>query len=78
MEGQHHPLAAEFPEHQDKIHYLKLSDAHFKKLCERFEEVDKQIARLEARVELSSETDEGKLRKDRLKLKDEIYAYLTR
>jgi len=78
MEGHHHNLAAEFPEHQDKIHYLKLSDGHFKKLCERYEEIDKQIARREARIELGGEFDEEKLRKERLKLKDDIYAALTK
>lgn len=78
MEGQHHDLAAEFPEYQDKIHYLKLSDAHFKKLCERYEALDKQIARFESRIELGTEQQEEVLRKERLGVKDEIYSYLTR
>ena len=78
MEGHHHNLATEFPQHQDKIHYLKLSDAHFKKLCDRYEEIDKQIARREARIELGGEFDEERLRKERLKLKDAIYAALMR
>ncbi len=78
MEGHHHTLATEFPEHQDKIHYLKLSDKHFLRLCDEYESVDKQIARMESRIELGAERDEEKLRKTRLKLKDEIYSYLTR
>ena len=78
MEGHHHDLAGEFPEFRDKIHYLKQSDRHFRGLCEKYEEIDKTIARYEGRIELSSERDEEKLRKERLLLKDHIYAYLLK
>jgi uncharacterized protein YdcH (DUF465 family) len=78
VEGHHHDLAKEFPEHQDKIHYLKLSDAHFRKLCERYEAIDKQIARFESRIELGAERDEEILRKERLIIKDQIYKTLLR
>lgn len=77
MEGQHHVLTQEFPEYKEQIHNLKMNNAHFKKLAERWEEIDKQIARAEARIELMSESEEEQLRKTRLGLKDEIYKMLT-
>jgi uncharacterized protein YdcH (DUF465 family) len=76
MEGHHHHLAAEFPEFKDKIHELKLSNAHFVKLNGEYEDVDKKIARSEARIELLTETEETALRKKRLLLKEELYTML--
>ena len=32
MSSNHHALGEEFPDHKEKIHYLKMSDAHFKKI----------------------------------------------
>lgn len=76
MEGEHHALSKEFPEYVEKIHYLKLSNAHFKKLCEKYEEVDKAVARSESRIDALSEEAEKSLREERLKIKDEIYETL--
>jgi uncharacterized protein len=76
MEGHHHDLASEFPEFKDKIHTLKGSDNHFKKLCEKYEEIDKAIARAEARIEVQTEEQEEMLRKERLAIKDQIYSCL--
>ena len=77
MQGQHHSLGEEFPEYRDKIHSLKAVNNHFKTLVERWEAVDKQIARAESRIELMSEEQEETLRKTRLALKDEIYEMLV-
>lgn len=76
MEGQHHHLAAEFPEFKDRIHELKISNAHFVKLSGEYEEIDKKIARSEARIEVMTETEETALRKQRLHLKEELYSML--
>jgi uncharacterized protein YdcH (DUF465 family) len=78
MEGNHHALVQEFPELKQKIHDLKMSDNHFKKLCEKYEEIDKAVARAEARTDLLSQEDENELRMQRTKLKDEIYHSLTK
>lgn len=75
-EGHHHDLAHEFPEYKDAIHALKESDRHFRTLFERYHEVDKKIARSEARIELMSEIEEESHRKERLKLKDQLLAIL--
>ena len=78
MANNHHALGEEFPDSKEKIHYLKLSDAHFKKMCEKYEEVDKAIGRSESRIDLLSDEEETKLRKERLRLKDEIQSILAK
>jgi uncharacterized protein YdcH (DUF465 family) len=78
MQGHHHSLIEEFPEHREQIHQLKIENAHFQHLISKWEEIDKQIARAEARIELMSEEAEEQLRKTRVSLKDEIYAMLSK
>lgn len=76
MEGHRHDLINEFPEYKEKIHTLKTSNAHFRKLAEKYEILDKSIAKSEGRVDLMSEQDEESLRKERLKIKEELYSML--
>lgn len=78
MSTEHLDLAHEFPEYQQKIHDLKVSDNHFKRLFEEYSEVSKAIYRSEKRIELLSELDEERLRKERLTLKDQLYTILSR
>ena len=70
-------LSHEFPEFKEAIHNLKISDAHFAKLYDNYGELCKAIYRAEQRIELISEEAEEALRKDRVKLKDELYAILN-
>jgi uncharacterized protein YdcH (DUF465 family) len=77
MQGHHHAIGEEFPEFKDRIHALKAANAHFKRLSDHPEEVDKKIARAESRIELMSEEEEAQFRKSTLALKDEIYAMLV-
>jgi uncharacterized protein YdcH (DUF465 family) len=77
MQGHHHTIGEEFPEFKEQIHALKVSNAHFQSLVSKWEEVDKQISRAESRIELMSEDQEEQLRRNRLSLKDEIYAMLS-
>jgi len=72
-----HELADEFPEHKDRIHDLKLSDAHFAKLVDAYHEVNREVHRMETRVETVDEMTEEVARKKRLALKDEIAAMLA-
>lgn len=76
MESEHLDLSHEFPEYQEKIHQLKLSDNHFKRRFEEYGAVCKAIYRSEKRIDLLSETEEGNLRKQRLSLKEELYSIL--
>ncbi len=73
-----HELAEEFPEHADLIHKLKTDDAHFAKLADAYHEVNRDIHRVETRVEAASDEREEELRKQRMRLKDEIAALLAK
>ena len=70
-----HDLHHEFPNHEERIHELKLNDKHFRKLFDEYHDVNKDIHRLEAS---ESYTDEelNRLRKKRVKLKDELFAII--
>lgn len=73
---EHHPLIKDFPELRDKIHELKLSNAHFVKLEREYEEVDKEVVRLGNGIEHSSSGDLEQKKLRRVALKDELYAML--
>jgi uncharacterized protein YdcH (DUF465 family) len=61
-----------FPDHKALIHALKLSDAHFAKLTDRYHEINRSVHRMETNVEpVSDETMEIE-RKKRLQVLDEI------
>lgn len=71
-----HELAEEFPDHVAKMHDLKVSNAHFARIADAYHEVNRTIHRAETNVEpMDDMTIEG-FRKQRLRLKDEIYAML--
>ena len=76
MSLDNHPLARVFPEVTDKIHTLKLSNTHFARLQDDYEEVDKAVIRLEKGVEHGSDAELETLKLKRVHLKDELYALL--
>lgn len=72
-----HELAEEFPEYRDKIHSLKMSNAHFARLADEYHDVNRRIHRHEAAGgDVSDEAMEA-MKKQRLKLKDELFGMLT-
>jgi len=71
-----HELAADFPEYVDQIHALKLSDAHFQKLTERYHDVNRAVHRAETNVEPTTDERLINMRKRRMTLKDQIYSIL--
>jgi len=76
MYVEHHDLAKEFPEFKEEIRQLKLEDAHFVKLFTEYQNIDKQVCRLEADgVPVTDEAFEI-LKKQRLQLKDQLYSML--
>jgi uncharacterized protein len=77
MANTPHELAEEFPQHLDRMHELKLSDAHFARLFEEYHEVNRAVHRAETRVEILSDDHEAELRRKRLRLKDEIARMLA-
>ncbi|MEL6829546.1 MAG: DUF465 domain-containing protein [Pseudomonadota bacterium] len=72
-----HELAEEFPNSVDRIHELKLNDPHFARLAEEYHEINRTLHRMETRVEPTDDFSETELRKQRIALKDQIYALLT-
>ena len=76
MIQDHHPLAKDFPQYKDKIHTLKQQDAHFARLYQAYEDVDKAVVRLETRVELASDAELEDKKVQRVRIKDELYNLL--
>ena len=72
-----HDLKHEFPELEDKIHELKISNNHFKKLFDEYHDVNKEIHRIESGAEATTDEVLTALRKQRLHLKDKLYSMLT-
>lgn len=73
-----HELAADFPEYAEKMQALKMSNAHFAKLYEAYHEVNRQVHRAETDVEPTGDEEVEAMRRERMKLKDELYAILTK
>jgi len=73
---KNHNLNKEFPEFQEKIQDLRLSNHHFEKLYENYEELDMEIVRLENSTELVSDFYLEDLKKKRIVLKDELFGLL--
>ena len=71
-----HELAADFPEHADRIHALKESDPHFCRLMDEYHTINREVHRAETLVEPMSQEAETDLRKRRSLLKDELYRML--
>ncbi len=72
-----HELAADFPEHAEQISALKQSDAHFARLVEKYHDINREVHRAETDVTPMGDFAMSDLRKQRMALKDEIYALLT-
>jgi uncharacterized protein len=72
-----HELAAEFPEYAAKLHELKLGNAHFVRLADRYHAINHAIHRAETNLEPVDSMTEETMRKTRLMLKDQIYAMLV-
>ena len=67
-----HELSEEFPDKIDRIHELKESDAHFRKIFDEYHNLNRAIHRAETKVEPVDHLHEETLRKQRLALKDQI------
>ena len=67
-----------FPEYRDLISRLKTEDTHFSRLFERHNELDHQIANMETGVAPASSFAIESLKKEKLLLKDKLYAVLRK
>ena len=73
-----HDLLHEFPEHQEKIHDLKVSDSHFRKLFDEYHEIEHQIHRINMGSEIANDNFVHELKAKLLFIKDELFAYLNK
>jgi uncharacterized protein len=67
-----HELHEEFPEAGDLLHRLKLENAHFARLAEKYHGVNREIHRIESEAEAASDERAEQLKRQRLALKDRI------
>ena len=65
-----------FPEYRDLITSLKGHDHHFTRLFDKHNELDQQIRNKEAHIEPGTQLEIEQLKKEKLALKDQIYAHL--
>ena len=73
-----HELHEEFPQHAALLHELKVSDAHFQKLSDRYHEINREIHRIEAEVTPASDQVLEDLKKQRLVLLDDVAKVLAK
>ncbi len=73
-----HELPDEFPHETRLIERQQQSNYEFRRLTTRYDEVNRNIHRIESEEEPTTDAVLEELKKQRLKLKDEITALLTK
>ncbi len=77
MSNPQHDLAVEFPQFKDKIHSLKTTDNHFKRLFGEYEDVCAELHRAGEGAGGIDDEHAEELKRKRLTLKDKLYCMLT-
>jgi uncharacterized protein YdcH (DUF465 family) len=67
-----------FPEYRDLITQLKSSDRHFLNLFDKHNELDQKVKNMEARIEPATHDEIESLKKEKLAIKDQLYAVLKK
>lgn len=67
-----------FPEYRDLITQLKTSDNHFGRLFDQHNALDQKIKNMESRIEAATHEQIELLKKEKLLLKDQLYAILRK
>lgn len=67
-----------FPEYRDLISRLKTSDQHFARLFDQHNALDQRIINMGTHVESSTPEQVESLKKEKLLLKDQLYALLKK
>ncbi|MFI3179414.1 MAG: DUF465 domain-containing protein, partial [Methylococcaceae bacterium] len=76
MLGEKHDLLHELPEYKERIHELKISNHHFAKLFNEYDELDHLVRRCETEIEVHADDYVQGLKKRHLALKDELLKIL--
>lgn len=71
-----HELAEDFPGEHEKIAKLRSENAHFSKLVDEYHEINRAVHRAETDVQPTDDVNMINMRKQRMRLKDEIAALL--
>lgn len=77
MSNTPHDLASDFPDHAAQISTLRQTDAHFAKLVDSYHSLNRDVHRAETNIEPVSDLAMQSLRKQRMALKDQIWAALN-
>ena len=77
MSLEKHDLIHELPEFREKIHEMKINNAHFAKLFQQYHELDHEVHRIETGAETSSHDYLESRKKERLHLKDLLFNMLN-
>ncbi|MBT8457521.1 MAG: YdcH family protein [Rhodobacteraceae bacterium] len=72
-----HDLALDFPQYAQQIHDLREEDAHFARLLEQYNNINKQVGDAETNIRPMPQSEETALRKERMRLKDVLYHMLV-
>lgn len=67
-----------FPEYRELITQLKNHDQHFTRLFNEHNDLDQKIKNMENHIESGSQVEIETLKKQKLHLKDELYAILKK
>jgi uncharacterized protein YdcH (DUF465 family) len=73
-----HNLREEFPQETVLIERLTKDDYQFRRLAESYDEVNRKIYRIETEEEPTTDEVPERLKKRRLKLKDDVAAILAK
>ncbi len=67
-----------FPEYRDLITKLKSTDLHFTRLFDKHNDLDQQVKNMESHISTGTHEEIEKLKREKLVLKDQIYAVLKK
>ncbi len=76
MKIDSHDLHDEFPEYKNQINHLRTDDPRFASLYDEYHKVNSEVRIVEENDVPVSDVIFEELKKQRLKLKDELYALL--
>ncbi len=78
MLGESHDLLHEFPELNDRINQLRAKDPVFAQRMQEYDALDKRVRELEELAQPVADETMEDLKKERLRLKDALYALLRK
>jgi hypothetical protein len=70
--------ASMFPEYRNLITQLKGQDAHFTRMFDKHNSLDQEIKNKQAHIEPGTQIEIERLKKEKLALKDELFAILKK